>query len=110
MARHGVNVLVSRVAGRPGPYATALVNIIGCAVIGALAGLVASGYLRLTMTQRAFLFVGVLGGFTTFSSFALDTLVLLQEGRPLAAVANVGVLVAVGLAAAVGGYAVAAAI
>jgi CrcB protein len=110
VTRHGVNVAVTRVAGRPGPYATVIVNILGCAIIGGLAGLIAAGHLRLSNAQRAFVFVGVLGGLTTFSSFALDTLVLVQDGRVLPAAINVGGQVAVGLIVTFAAYAIAAAI
>ena len=54
--------------------------MIGCLVIGALAGLVAHERLHLTPTMRTFVFVGVLGGFTTFSSFGLDTFTLAHGG------------------------------
>jgi len=53
---------------------------------------------------RTFVFVGLLGGFTTFSSFALDTLTLGQGGHASTAFWNVAVQVLVGLAAAYGGY------
>lgn len=107
MARHGVNVMMARRAGTAVPYATLIVNVAGCAVIGLLAGLVASGRVTMSPTMRIFVFVGVLGGFTTFSSFALDTLTLNHEGRHAAAAWNVAAQVIVGLAAAAGGYAVA---
>jgi protein CrcB len=69
VARHGVNILIGRIAHRPLPYATAAVNLAGCAVIGVLAGLIASNRLALSPAARTFVFVGVLGGFTTFSTF-----------------------------------------
>ena len=97
--RHAVNAIVARTFGQPSPLSTALVNIVGCAIIGVLAGLVASGSLRMTAAARTFVFVGVLGGFTTFSSFGLDTLTLAHDGRPLAAAANVALQVGLGLAA-----------
>ena len=53
---------------------------IAVAVGGALAGLLASGRLQFTPTMRTFIFVGILGGFTTFSSFGLDTLTLAHGG------------------------------
>jgi len=104
MARHGVNVAVSRLGGHATPYATLVVNVTGCAVIGVLAGLVAGGRLTMGPTTRLFVFVGVLGGFTTFSSFGLDTLTLAHEGRHAAAAWNVVLQVVVGLAAVAGGY------
>ncbi len=105
LARHGVSVLVNRVVGEPLPYATATANVVGCLVIGVLAGSIAAGRLHLSMTERAFVFVGVLGGFTTFSSFGLDTLTLAHEGRRLAALWNVTGQVGLGLACTFAGYA-----
>jgi CrcB protein len=105
LARHGVNVIVSRRLGQAVPYATFAVNVSGCAVIGLLAGLLAGQRLAMTPTMRTFVFVGILGGFTTFSSFGLDTLVLVREGRQLAAAVNVAGQVVLGLAAVLAGYA-----
>ena len=103
-ARHGVNVLFSRVLDRPVPYATASVNVAGCLAIGILAGLLSGGHLRMGNTMRLFVFVGVLGGFTTFSSFALDTLTLVHQGRAGQALANVVGQVAIGLGCTLLGY------
>jgi CrcB protein len=89
------------------PYATAAVNITGCFAIGVLAGLVASGSLRLGENARAFLFVGILGGFTTFSSLGLDTLTLVRGGASTAAFLNIAVQVLVGLASVFVGYSLA---
>jgi len=99
LLRHGVNVLVSHRVERPVPYATLIVNVIGCLVIGALAGRIASGRLVLTPTMRTFIFVGVMGGFTTFSSFGLDTFTLAHGGDHAAAFWNVAGQVGLGLGA-----------
>lgn len=107
MARHGVNVMVNRALGSTLPHATAIVNIVGCAVVGLLAGLVATHQLVMSPDRRALVFVGVMGGFTTFSSFGLDTLTLVQEGRVGQAAGNVAIQVGVGLAAVFAGYAAA---
>ena len=88
LARHGVNLVFGHVFVRAVPYATAAVNIAGSLVIGLLAGRIASGRLEMDQPVRAFVFVGVLGGFTTFSSFMLDTLVLTDGGDRTLAVAN----------------------
>jgi CrcB protein len=104
MTRHGAGVLTNRLMGSPMPYATAFVNIIGCAVIGVLAGGVASGHIRMSSDARLFVFVGILGGFTTFSSFGLDTLTLFIEGRLTQALLNVALQVGLGLAAVFVGY------
>jgi len=104
MARHGAGIVTKRVVGTPMPYATALVKIVGCAVIGVLAGGVASGSIRMSPEARIFVFVGILGGFTTFSSFGLDTLTLFTEGRAAQALLNVVVQVGLGLGAVFVGY------
>jgi CrcB protein len=70
------------------PYATLVVNVAGCVAIGVLAGRIAGGRLHLTPVMRTFLFVGVLGGFTTFSSFGLDTFTLGHGGDSVAALWN----------------------
>ena len=69
------------------PWATLVVNTLGCLVIGVLAG---SAELRhfLSPSARLFLFTGLLGGFTTFSSLMLDALTLWQAGSMAKAVAN----------------------
>ena len=67
------------------PYEIIVVNVLGCLAIGFLAGLAVSrGYF--SETTRAFLFIGILGGFTTFSSFAHATMQLLHDGHAGAAV------------------------
>ena len=109
VARHGVNVLMSRVVHRPVPYATAAVNLVGCVAIGMLAGLLASNRLHMTAQVRAFVFVGVLGGFTTFSSFGLDTFALGREGSYAVAFWNVAAQVGLGLLGVAAGFRVGAA-
>jgi CrcB protein len=91
--------------GNPVPYATAIVNVAGCAAAGLLLGAIASGRLPLTLDQRALVFAGVLGGFTTFSGVGIDTLALVQEGRGFTAAANVCLQVFVGLAVLAAAYA-----
>jgi Integral membrane protein possibly involved in chromosome condensation len=104
MARHGVNLFFAHVLERAVPYATATVNLIGSAVIGLLAALIATGRLHLSTQARTFVFVGILGGFTTFSSFMLDTLTLSHGSDRGLAIANVAVQTLFGLAAVWGGY------
>jgi CrcB protein len=104
MARHGVNDLFARLLARPVPYATASVNVLGSIVIGVLAGLLAAGRISMSLETRAFVFVGILGGFTTFSSFMLDTFTLARGHDVSAAFWNVGAQLALGLLAIWGGY------
>ncbi len=85
------------------PYGTLLVNAVGCLIIGILAGLSESRDL-LTEDARNFLYVGVLGGFTTFSAFGYQTLTLMRDGHTAMALSNVGLQLALGLGAAAGGY------
>jgi fluoride exporter len=108
MARHGVNVLLAQQFLRAEPYGTATVNILGSLAIGLLAGSIAEGRLQLSLEARTFLFVGILGGFTTFSSLMLETFTLAEGGRPTAALANVMGQVVVGYAVAYLGFRLAA--
>jgi fluoride exporter len=78
------------------PYGTLAVNLIGCFLIGFLAQL-AEARGVFTSESRAFVFVGILGGFTTFSSFGNETVNLLREGETWNALANVGANVILGL-------------
>lgn len=86
------------------PLATLVVNLVGCCAIGVLGGLFE---LRQAFgpEARLFLMVGVLGGFTTFSSFAYETLALARDAEFVFAGVNVVVQTALGLAAAWLGYA-----
>lgn len=76
--RHGVNFATFRLLGAGLPAATLLVNIAGSLAIGVLAGYFASNS-GLNQHFRLFLTTGVLGGFTTFSAFSLDTAVLIHR-------------------------------
>ena len=101
VARHGVNRLVlHQWPAVRFPLATLTVNVVGCLIVGVLAGLVASGRLPMRANWREFVFVGILGGFTTFSAFSLDTITLIRAGDAREALANVLLQVVVGLGAA----------
>lgn len=90
MARHGLNhVAHQRDLSGTFPVGIFLTNVLGSLVIGVLAGVLVSGRWHVSHELRTFLFVGVLGGFTTFSSFSLDTLTLAQSGRFGQALVNV---------------------
>lgn len=88
------------------PVGTLTVNVLGCLLIGLLGGL-ADYRQALDPGERAFLMIGVLGGFTTFSAFAFETLGLAQDGALLRAGLNVLLQVTLGLTAAFAGYAAA---
>jgi CrcB protein len=111
VARFGCGSIAARLAGSAFPWGTLLVNVTGSLVIGALAGLVATdGRPLVTGGARAFLMVGVLGGFTTFSSFSLETLELARGGAWPAAALNVVASFALCLLAVSLGYLVAGAV
>jgi CrcB protein len=78
------------------PYGTLAVNVIGCFVIGFLSQL-AEGRGVLTSESRLFVFTGILGGFTTFSSFGNETMNLVRDSQMMNAFANVGANVVIGL-------------
>lgn len=77
--RYLVGVWSVRLAGANFPWGTLAVNVVGSFMIGLLVELVARR-LNASMEMRLFLVTGVLGGFTTFSSFALDAASLLERG------------------------------
>jgi fluoride exporter len=85
------------------PYGTLTVNILGCFCIGFLSELLDTRAFIGTDT-RAFLVVGVLGGFTTFSAFGNETMNLIREGEAALALMNVGTQVLLGLGAVWLGY------
>lgn len=80
------------------PFSTFAVNIAGCLVAGVLAGLVEKHDL-FSADTRIFLFTGLLGGFTTFSAFGLETVYLLRRGEPWIAALYAGASVMVGITA-----------
>lgn len=84
------------------PLGTLVVNVVGCGLIGLL-GVASATRFSFSPEARALLFVGLLGGFTTFSAFAFETLALGREGASARAVANVALNVTLCLAAAWGG-------
>jgi CrcB protein len=80
VARYIVGLIVLQRAGPGFPYGTLLINVAGCFAIGIVAGLAQSRAIGLEPSVRLFLTVGVLGGFTTFSTFAYDAVTLAGEG------------------------------
>ena len=97
-ARYGVNVWSGRVLGTEFPWHTLIVNVLGCFIMGLLTGLMAQK-LNLSPEARAFLTTGILGGFTTFSAFSLDVVLLVERKAMLAAGAYVAASVLLSIAA-----------
>ena len=89
------------------PLGTLAVNLIGCLAIGLVAGL-GERTNALTADTRLFLMTGVIGGFTTFSAFGLETALMIKRDDLVTALAYVAVSVAGGLAAIWCGYLIAA--
>ncbi|ASY66694.1 protein crcB (plasmid) [Sinorhizobium sojae CCBAU 05684] len=83
--RHGVNRLAVYIFGVAFPFGTLTVNIVGSFAMGVLAGYFAFRG-ELSQEVRLFLTTGVLGGFTTFSTFSLDAISLWERGQWMAAV------------------------
>jgi len=108
VARYAISGVAVRWLGAGFPYGTLFVNVAGSFTIGMLAALVAAdGRPSLGADARAFLLVGVLGGFTTFSSFSLETLNLARSGALGPALLNVAGSVVLCLAAVSLGFATA---
>ena len=78
------------------PWGTVLVNVSGCLVIGFLAGLHEQRQI-FSANARCFVFIGCLGGYTTFSTFGYETLALARDGETLLALGNVALQVVPGL-------------
>lgn len=96
LLRHGLAGAVQRVAGATFPWGTLVVNITGCLAIGFLW----SHFERTAATPevRSFVLVGVLGAYTTFSTFGLETLNLMRDGETGRALLNVALSNGVGIA------------
>jgi len=79
LARYVVSSQVTHLIGPGFPWGILIVNVLGCFIMGVIAELSALT-LNLSPELRAFLTTGILGGFTTFSAFALETVVLSERG------------------------------
>ncbi|MFN3892856.1 MAG: fluoride efflux transporter CrcB [Beijerinckiaceae bacterium] len=106
-ARHAVNLGCARWCGVEFPWGTLTVNVVGSFAMGALVGWLAfragEGW---SQHMRLFLATGVLGGFTTFSAFSLDAMLLWERGQALAAATYVGASVALSILALAGALAI----
>lgn len=101
-ARYGTTQLVQLVYGRSFPLATLVINVIGCFLMGWLFFLTLER-LSVGPTLRTAILTGGLGGFTTFSTFTMETLLLIEDGEVKTALLYVAASIGMGLAAAVAG-------
>ena len=85
---------IMRATGGSFPWGTLVVNVAGCAFIGWFATFTGpDGRVLVSTRTRQFVMIGICGGFTTFSSFSLETLNLLRDGQTARALANIGLSV-----------------
>lgn len=103
MARYGGGVLVGRLWSSSFPLGTMLINIAGSLAMGLFIGWLVRTTPAWQADGRLFVAVGIFGGFTTFSSFSLDAISMLERGEVGPAVLYVLVSVVVGIAALYGG-------
>lgn len=90
-ARYWCSGIAARLFGETFPWGTLFVNVSGSLIIGFFAAMTGpEGRWMVGGTARQFVMLGVLGGFTTFSSFSLQTLALVEDGEWLRAAGNVG--------------------
>ena len=102
--RHAVNVICARGFGTAFPYGTFIINITGSTVMGLIAGYLAFKA-EASQPWRLFLMTGILGGYTTFSAFSLDAVLLYERGETSLAVFYVVGSVVFAIAGLVGGLA-----
>ena len=98
VARYLLQGFVYRITGAGFPYGTIVVNVVGCFVIGLLMSSMEERFMA-TPSLRIFLTIGILGGFTTFSSFSYETMALVREGDLIAGGINVVASLAICLGA-----------
>jgi fluoride exporter len=89
ISRYGVSNFIHSLLGREFPYGTLIVNASGSFVMGLLFILILERFVGLAPQLRAFLLIGFLGGYTTFSSFSIETLNLFENGAWVAASLNI---------------------
>lgn len=97
--RYGGTVGIHHLLGKSFPYGTLTVNIVGSLLVGVLYVILVE-HLQVGAEWRGLLITGLLGGFTTFSAFSLETLLLMEQGEVLRAVLNIMLSVVLCLAVA----------
>ncbi|MGX1349437.1 CrcB protein [Bradyrhizobium elkanii] len=102
VARYLMAIGAGRLVGTEFPWGTLVINIVGSFLIGVLAEAFALSW-NASQVTRVFLTVGICGGFTTFSTFSLDAIVLMQRGELWAAGAYIAASVALSILALFGG-------
>src|SRR4051794_7876341 len=108
VGRYGFGLLAARLWGEAFPWGTIAINVVGSFIIGFFATLtVPDGVLPASANLRTFVMVGICGGFTTFSSFSLQTLSLARDGNWLGVMGNVVLSVVLCLPAGTLGHAAA---
>lgn len=105
LGRYWLSGLVARRYGETFPSGTLAVNLIGCFLVGILFCLLQERFL-VNQTVRTIIMIGFLGGFTTFSSFGLQTFTLLQNGQFGLAALNVSLSNLIGLILVWAGYSI----
>jgi CrcB protein len=103
LSRYWLSGLVARQYGETFPWGTLVVNVMGCFLAGSLFYLMEERFL-VSPTLRTVILIGLLGGFTTFSSFGLQTFTLLREGEFALAALNVTLSNVLGLVMLWAGY------
>ena len=78
--RHGINLVSARTLGTEFPFSTLIINVTGSLLMGLIAGYLAFRG-EAAQPWRLFVMTGILGGYTTFSAFSLDTAVLYERGE-----------------------------
>ena len=104
VARYLVSGWMQKLLGTQFPYGTLTVNLVGCLVIGWLFGLALGGRSSMPEDLRLMLVIGVLGGFTTFSSFGWETIQFINDSQWLRASLNILLNNVLGLGLALAGY------
>jgi fluoride exporter len=103
VCRYALSTAVQRVSSPFFPYGTFVVNVLGCLLFGVIMGAARQRFV-LGPSERAFLLIGILGGFTTFSTFTYETFALVQDGEFVRALVNAGGQVVSGFVALWAGY------